>query len=121
MRPDNNFELSFDFSNGGLQEWHSPGHRTLVIPLFGNKAAGATLSARKCLIRSRQFQQEGKLTSYCQVVNDLLSVYATDNIVTDADVDIMKYKQLLALRTGYYLHSLWTKASVEVLRKTSTD
>lgn len=74
------------------------------------KPAGAPLSARTCLTSSRRSLREGKLTSYRQMVKYLLNIYGKDDIVVEADADIIIYKQPKDLNDIDYLQYLWTKA-----------
>lgn len=50
------------------------------------------------------------MTSYCEVVKQLLNMYATEEIIVQPDVDIIEYKQQQDLNKVDYLHAeLWTK------------
>lgn len=80
-------------TNGITREWVSRGRSYVVVPRFYEKPAGACLNARACLTSSCRPHKGGKLTSYCQVVHNLLNNYATDNIIVEANADIMNYKQ----------------------------
>lgn len=53
--------------------------------------------------------QKGKLTSYCEVVNFLLTTYATDDIIAAANMDIMKFEQPAGQSAVGYAQALWTK------------
>lgn len=76
---------------------------------FIKKPAGATLLARTCLKSFSRSVEKGRLTSYCQVVNCFLNTYATNDIVAEADVDTIIYKQLQDLNAVDYSQSLLTK------------
>lgn len=60
---------------------------------FHEKTRPDALSVRTCLASSSCFGQEGKLTLYCQVVNYLLRIYATDDIMAKVDAEIVNFKQ----------------------------
>lgn len=38
-------------------------------------------------------QKKRKVTSYCEAVNFLLKTYATDDVINQADVDMMRFTQ----------------------------
>lgn len=61
----------------------------MFIPLFMKSPAGSALSARTNFISSCRSGQEGKLTSYSQGVNYLLKTYATDDIIVEANREII--------------------------------
>lgn len=55
-------------------------------------------------------RQEGCLTSYCEVVNYLLTIYATDDVITEAEADILNFKQTQSMTAMCYSQQLWEKA-----------
>lgn len=65
----------------------------------------------QCLFSSRTARQEGKLISYFQVEIYLLESKANDNIISEANMDIMNYKQTAgrAQRTlcGFFVQNLY--------------
>lgn len=64
-----------------------------VFEIFMKKPAGAAFSSRTCLKSSHRSCQEGNLTSYCQVINYLLSTYATGDIIAEASAEFFIYKR----------------------------
>lgn len=71
---------------------------------------GAALNARTLLTSSIQSHQEGKWTSYCQLVNYPTNIYATDDIIAEPYVYITDYEELQDLNVVDYSQSLWTQA-----------
>lgn len=57
-----------------------------LFRFFAGKRGSAALSARICLSRSVGLRQDGELTSYCQAVNYLLTMYAADYTIAEVDV-----------------------------------
>lgn len=80
----------------------------VVVPHFMKTSIDVALSARLCVTGSRRSCQEVKLTSNSQVAKYLLKKYETDNIIAEADTDIINYKQPQDLNIIYFLPSLWT-------------
>lgn len=64
-----------------------------LFTLFMKQTTGTALDARTCLSRSSCARQEGNLTSYCEAVNYLLPTYLTDDIIAEADMDVINFKQ----------------------------
>lgn len=57
-----------------------------------------------------QVRQEGKLISYCHVDTYLLSMYKADDNISEADIDIRKFKKPANERAIYYDQAFWPKA-----------
>lgn len=53
--------------------------------------------------------KEGTLTPYCQVANYLHETYATDDVITEAEANIMIYKQPGTMSAVPYSATLWEK------------
>lgn len=81
-----------------------------IFCFFMKKPAGIGVSTRECLTSSRRSCQWEKLTSHCKGVNYALKFYATDDIITEPNQDIISCKQTNALNIMEYLQLLWTKA-----------
>lgn len=65
-----------------------------LFHLFMKKFASAILNACTCLKpRKKRRLAERILTTYCKVVNCLLSTYATDDVESDANAKMATYKQ----------------------------
>lgn len=77
---------------------------------FTKKSAAAVPSARPCPTSSCKSLQEEYLTSYFEVISYLLSTYATDDKLADADAEIIKCKQPQDLNAVDYLQSLRKRA-----------
>lgn len=71
---------------------------------------GAALYARPCQPSSSWVRQQEKLKSYCKVSNYLLATYAMDDIIVEADMNIMSLKQPAGPSKVKYVQALWTKA-----------
>lgn len=97
------FQMEFD-TNGipkGAAMW--------LFHVFMKELVGAALSAGRCLASSRWSHKEGKLTSYFQVSSYFVNTYATDDIIVEADVDNINYRQLQDVNDVDYSQSPWTK------------
>lgn len=64
-----------------------------LFHIFMRDPTGAVLNARNCLFRSSCARQEGKMTSFYKVFIYLLATYATDDIIDEAEMDIINFKQ----------------------------
>lgn len=65
-----------------------------VLFFFMMKPVAAALNAIVSLpSKSCRRQKEGNLTSYCEVVNNLLETYATDDVIVETEAEIMRYQQ----------------------------
>lgn len=73
------------------------------------KPAGAALNACTCLSSSSCERQEGKLTPYCKIVNYLLATHAIEDIIAEADMSLMNFKQPDSQGAVEYIQALWTK------------
>lgn len=67
---------------------------TVWLPHFLNgKPAGAALNTDTRLSSLSRARQDGNLTSDCQLVKSLLLTYAAIDIISEAEMDIMNFKQ----------------------------
>lgn len=82
----------------------------MVITLFMKKLSRAAPNEIICLYSSTWERQEGKLTSYSEVVNYLLATYASDKIIADASMNTMNFKQPAKQSALEYVQELWMKA-----------
>lgn len=64
------------------------------------KTAAAALNAHRRLSNSSQVLNEGKFTSYCQVVIFILPMYAAENIVPETSMDIIEFKKRACQSAG---------------------
>lgn len=80
------------------------------IQRFHKNFVGAALNALPSLSSSIRARQEEKLTSCCKVVIYLLTLYAMDDIIDQADNDIMNFNRATGRSAVEYAHALWTKA-----------
>lgn len=80
-----------------------------ILHFFINNTAEAVLKAHTYLFSSNGVHPEGKQTSYCQVINYLLALYATDGIIAEVNMGIMDFKQLDCQREVEYGQPLRTK------------
>lgn len=67
-------------------------------------------NARTCQTCSSWSRQVGKLVPNCQAVNLLLMTYATENIIPEADVKLVKIRPLGNQNTMQYVQALWMEA-----------
>lgn len=74
------------------------------------KPAGAALNTRTCLSSLNHARQEGKLTSYCDVVSYLLATYATVAIIAKAGMNIKNSRQIACQSAVEYVQVLWTRS-----------
>lgn len=63
-----------------------------LFHFFIKNLTGATLGVIICLSSPGCARQEGKLTSYCQVVIYLQPVYETEDIIAKAEVENAHFK-----------------------------
>lgn len=63
-----------------------------LFHFFVEKSIGATLDAHTCMSSSSRARQERKMTSYSEIVNLLFKTYATDDVISKADMYIMYLK-----------------------------
>lgn len=61
------------------------------------KKAAATLNSRSTLRSnsSRERQKDDKITTYCEVVNNMLEKYASDDVIPKTDAEIMRFTHRL--------------------------
>lgn len=67
-----------------------------LIPLYMIEKASAGFTARlkfECQIVTWE-RQKGILTSYVHAVNHLLETYATEDVITEADGETVRFTQL---------------------------
>lgn len=81
-----------------------------LFHFFMTAPADAELNSRTWQSSSSNVRQDGKLTSFCKVKILLLATFATDDIVTEADVDIRNLKQPAAPSPIPFAPALWRKA-----------
>lgn len=83
----------------------------MVVTLFMKCPATAALNARIAL-RSElhMLQEKVEVTSYCEVDNYQLEMYATDDIIGEREADTMKFTQLSNKQATEYTEVLWNKA-----------
>lgn len=55
-------------------------------------------------------QQNGKFTTYCQVVSYLLSTYSKDDTIVDVEAGISNFKQPQGIFVVRYSEVLWEQA-----------
>lgn len=88
-----------------------------LFHFFMKKPPGAALNARTYLCNSKHALREKKMTPHCKVVKCFLSMHATEDIITSADMCIMHFKQHTGQSTVEYAQALWTKALVSAPTK----
>lgn len=77
------------------------------------KTTGTDLKTHICPSSSSWGRLEGKLTSYCQVESLLLTKYATDDVIDEADIDITRFKCPDSQKVVEYVQVLRTQAYIE--------
>lgn len=77
--------------------------------LFVKKSSRAAVRACRCLSRSNRVREERELTWYCQVVNYLLSIWALVNIISEASMEMINFKQSTDQSALKYTHEFWKK------------
>lgn len=85
----------------------SEGRDYEVSYFFLQKPVVAAPSTISCLTSSCRFHQIQRLTSCSQVVSYLLRPYGTEDVLTEADADIIIYKLPQDLKAVDYFQSLW--------------
>lgn len=81
-----------------------------LFQYFMKDPAKAAVAHRLCAKEDQNSQKEGKLTIYCQVVNYLLATYAIEDMIAEAEAEIMSFKQPEYVSVVRYLEVLWEKA-----------
>lgn len=81
-----------------------------LFHIFMKKPVKAALNACTCLSSSSQAHKEGGLTSYCHVVKYLLATYGTDDIIAEAEMDMMNVNERDGWSTVKYAQALSTNA-----------
>lgn len=71
------------------------------------KPAGAAVNEVICLSSSGYLPSEGKLTSYCEVVKYVQPMYATNDTIADAHMDIVNCKQPTGQSAVEYGQAFW--------------
>lgn len=61
-------------------------------------------------IEENDSRNEEKLQTYCQIGNYLFNIYAIDDVIAEAEADIMNYKKPGGISAVCYLEILWEKA-----------
>lgn len=80
-----------------------------LISFIMNKIAGAGLTARLPL-KSKTLHgsvKEDMLTSFVKALNHLLEIYATSNIIAQADAEIVRFTQPTNMSTLQYANFLF--------------
>lgn len=70
----------------------------------------AALAHRVRATKEDEFSQEGRPTTYRQVVNYLFATYATDDVIAEAVTDIQSLKQLEGMSAEPHSEGVWEKA-----------
>lgn len=70
----------------------------------------AALSHLMTADNKKNQEQEGKLTKYCEVVNYLLEMCGTDDVIDKAEADIKSHKQPTEWTAGRYYETLCKRA-----------
>lgn len=96
-----NFQTACD--SNGLHERAEIG----LFPHFVEKQAKAALSYRMSTTESNTIDKEGILTTHWQVFNYVLEAYTTDDVIAEAESDIMNYKQPKNMSAVCYSETLW--------------
>lgn len=94
-------------NNDGIDE----GAAMWLITLVMKKLAAAVLTAWILLTSTHQREdvQEDLFTSYIQVGNHLLEMYATDDMIAETDNDIVLFTQVLGTAPLKFAEALWMK------------
>lgn len=75
------------------------------------RPAEAALNAHIALRpKSHKSQKEGIVTSYCKVVNYLVETYETDDVIAEADADMMRFTLPSNKSPAEYAEGLCNKA-----------
>lgn len=56
-----------------------------LLQYFARDLANVYLENRVCVTEDDEHQRDGKLTAYCQGVNYTLAMYATDEVIAEAE------------------------------------
>lgn len=72
-----------------------------------DKASSRVRIALKSELHKRQ--KEGTVTLYCEAVNYFLETYATDDVIAEADDDMMRFTQPSNKSPTEYTEALWNK------------
>lgn len=80
-----------------------------LFPYFLKELAKAALSNYMMTQNSGQTHFEGKLTTYCQVVNYMLETYTADNVIVEIEPDINRFKQAADMSAVRFSELLWEK------------
>lgn len=75
----------------------------------------AALSHRVSATENGYPQKERKYTKYCQVVNHLLAVHATDDVKAKEEAEIKNFKELECKSAVRYSEVLWEKLYAVVM------
>lgn len=73
------------------------------------KLAMAAVNAWIRLSRSSRAGKKHLLTSYWPVLNSLLAKYVFDDIIVEADTEMMDFKDMDGPRKVEYVQALWSK------------
>lgn len=79
-------------------------------PKIFKEPARAALAHRMGTSVEGNFYEEGKLTSYCQLVNYVLEAYASSDVIAEAEGDITNYKQPENMSAVRYSQAFLEKA-----------
>lgn len=88
-------------------------HEEAAIKLFQHfmkDPAKSALVHSVCDTKEDDPQQDGKLTTHCQVVHYLLTTYATDDLIAEAEADINNFKEPKGISAVRYSKGLWEVA-----------
>lgn len=62
----------------------------------------AALEYRICASNEDDPEQEGRLTTYCQIVIYLLAIYASNNVIAKAEADITNFMETEGMSSVRY-------------------
>lgn len=83
----------------------------MLVTCFHKGPASVALNARITLRSETQsLQKEGTVTSYYEAVNYLLETYATDDVITKTDADMMSFTQPSSKLPTECAEALWNIA-----------
>lgn len=73
-------------------------------------SAKPALAQRDCATREEDHQQEGNLTTCCQVDNYVLATWAIDEVIAEGEADTTTWKRMEGMCTVSYWEVLYEKA-----------
>lgn len=82
----------------------------MVIALFYGKSSFSAVQRMYPFLQIKPSSQDGKLRSYCAVVNCFLAAYATGDVIANLNIGIMNFKAPTGQGSFEYVQALSMKA-----------